>query len=239
MAIKPVLTFLVLSAIGGYGTIAVAQNQDGASASCGPLFSEGQYGPYDFRTDKDKLPIVLGAHFQPFVEALIRGSTARRPGGDISYTLHAIPNHPNALQSMMMLGEKEKTPKPFGSRYTVECWFDRAIRFRPDDHVVRMIFVTFLTRNNRKAEAMQQLESILRNTADNAITHNNVGLLYFDLGEYQNALAQAHKAMELGLNWPDLRQKLTTAGKWQEPAIGKVNEVQVAPAAAASSPQKP
>lgn len=205
-------------------THALAQDEAGP---CGALTNG--YGPYDFRTDKDKLPIVTGAHFLPFVENLVRGNTSSTPGGDIDYTLRAIPNHPNALMSMMRLGEKEKTEKPSGSRYTVECWFDRAIRFRPDDHIVRMIFTTFLTKKNRKSEAMQQLEFILKSAKDNAFTHQNVGLLYFDLGEHPLALAQAHKAIELGLNRPDLRDKLQAIGKWAEPA----------PTEAASAPAKP
>ena len=59
---------------------ALAQDQSANISSCGALFSSGQYGPYDFRTDKQQLPIVLGAHFTPEVEALIRGTTSRTPG---------------------------------------------------------------------------------------------------------------------------------------------------------------
>lgn len=118
---------------------------------------------------------------------------------------------------MMRLAEKEKDPKPYGSRYTVECWFDRAIRFRPDDQVVRMIYTTYLNKHNRKPEAMQQLDIVLNAAKDNAFTYQNVGLLRVDLGEYDKALVQAHKAIELGLNRPDLRQKLQNVGKWVEP----------------------
>ena len=232
------ISLLLLYAM-GQGTAALAQDQAGSNSNCGTLYSQGQYGPFDFRTDKDKLPIVLGAHFQPYVESLIRGNTASRPGGDIDYTLRAIPNHPNALLSMIRLGDKEKTQQPSGSRYTVECWLDRAMRFRPDDQVVRMIFVTFLTQNNRKADAMQQLEIVLGNAKDNAFTHNNIGLLYFDLGEYQKALAQAQKSIELGLNWPALSDKLKAAGKWQEPSAGNSPAEPPEPSAAASAPLKP
>ena len=40
-------------------------------SSCGTLSSVGQYGPYDFRTDRDKVQIVLINHFTPAVEALL------------------------------------------------------------------------------------------------------------------------------------------------------------------------
>lgn len=233
------LALLVLSFAVGLATPAIAQGQAANSSGCGALFNAGQYGPYDFRTDKDKLQIVTSYHFTPVVEALIRGSSNTSPGPDISYTLHAIPNHPNALLAMMRLGEKEQNPKPTGSAYSVECWFDRAIRFRPDDHVVRMIYTQFLTKNKRKPEAMRQLEIVLNSAKNNAFTHQNVGLLYFDLGEYQKSLTQAHKAIALGLNRPDLREKLRAVGQWVAPTPADAEPEVAEPTTAGSTPTKP
>lgn len=184
---------------------------------CGPLYAESQYGPYDYRTDRDKLPIVLGAHFTPEVEALIRGKTSARPGGDIDYTLRAIPNNHRALIAMMRLGEKEKTPQPSGSRYSVQCWFERAITFRPDDAVVRMIYSSFLGKQGRLPEANAQLELATMHAKDNAFTHYNIGLHYFDLKNYDKALAQAHKAIALGFSQTALRDQLHQLGKWSDP----------------------
>lgn len=200
--------------------------------SCGPLTNG--YGPYDYRTDRDKLPIVTGAHFTPEVEMLIRGNTSSTPGGDLDYTLRAIPNHHRALISMMRFGEKEKTPKPSGMRYTVECWFDRAIRFRPDDSIVRMIYSTYLNKNGRVPEASTQLEIATTYAKDSAFTHYNIGLHYFDLKNYDKALVQAHKAMELGFTQTALREKLESAGKWIEPPDTQATPV--AATGAASSP---
>jgi tetratricopeptide (TPR) repeat protein len=193
---------------------AVAQT---AGASCGPLHGEGQYGPFDYRTDRDKLPIVLGAHFTPEVEALIRGKTSARPGTDIDYTLRAIPNNHRALMAMMRLGEKEKTPQPSGSRYSVQCWFERAITFRPDDAVVRMIYSTYLNKQGRLPEANAQLELATVHAKDNAFTHYNIGLHYFDLKNYDKALAQAHQAIALGFGQAELPEQLKRVGKWSEP----------------------
>lgn len=193
---------------------AVAQT---AGASCGPLYAEGQYGPFDYRTDRDKLPIVLGAHFTPEVEALIRGKTSARPGTDIDYTLRAIPNNHRALMAMMRLGEKEKTPQPVGSRYSVQCWFERAITFRPDDAVVRMIYSTYLNKQGRLPEANAQLELATVHAKDNAFTHYNIGLHYFDLKNYDKALAQAHQAIALGFGQTELPEQLKRVGKWSEP----------------------
>lgn len=217
------------------GTAPVFAQSGGAG--CGPLFSEGQYGPYDYRTDRDKLPIVLGAHFTPEVEALIRGKTGTRPGTDIDYTLRAIPNNHRALLAMMRLGEKEKTSQPSGSRYSVQCWFERAITFRPDDAVVRMIYSSYLGKQGRLPEANAQLELATVHAKDNAFTHYNIGLHYFDLKNYDKALAQAHQAIALGFGQTALREQLQRVGKWSEPPPAPATpEAPPAPVATSSAP---
>lgn len=188
--------------------------QSGNSA-CGSL--KNGYGPYDYRTDRDKLPVVEGAHFTEPIEALIRGSQSRHPGGDIDYTLRAIPNNHRALIAMMRLGEREKTPQPSNSRYSIECWFERAILFRPDDGIVRMIYSTYLNRKGRIPDATRQLEIATTYAKDSAFTHYNIGLHYFDLKNYDKALIQAHKAMALGWTKTELRDQLSSVGKWTEP----------------------
>ena len=209
------LLLLLFAALLGIPTLAQAQSAN--SSGCGALFSAGQYGPYDFRTDKDKLPIVLGAHFTPEVESLIRGKSSGTPGGDIDYTLRAIPNYPNALIAMMRLAEKEKKPQPNGSHYTVECWFERALKFRPDDNVARMIYATFLAKDGRTPQALEQLDRVTATAGDNAFTHYNAGLIYFNIKDFDKALSQAHKALALGLPRTELADQLKTAGKWTEP----------------------
>lgn len=185
-------------------------------SACGSLANA--YGPYDYRVDRDKLPLVLGAHFTPEVEALIRGKTSITPGGDIDYTLRAIPNNHRALLAMMRLGEKEKTHQPRGSRYSIECWFERAVRFRPDDTIARMLYSTFLGSKGRIPEASRQLEIATTYAKGNAFTHYNIGLHYFDLKNYDQALVQAHKAIELGFSPTLLHNQLQSVGKWSEPA---------------------
>jgi len=194
-------------------TAALAQSDSGA---CGPLTNS--YGPFDYRTDRDKLPIVLSNHFTAEVEALVRGKTSTTPGGDIDYTLRAIPNNHRALLAMMRLGEKEKTPQPVGSRYTVECWFERAVLFSPDDAIVRMIYSRYLNSKGRIPEATKQLEIAANYAKDSAFTHYNIGLHYFELKNYDKALIEAHKAISLGFTQTALRDQLQRVGKWTEPA---------------------
>lgn len=192
-----------------------AQNPDWP---CGPLVAQGQYGPFDYRTDRDKQAIVVGAHFTPEVEALIRGTTSLRPGGDIDYTLRAIPNNHRALLAMVRLAQRENTAQPSGSRYTITCWFERALLFRPDDAVVRMLYSQYLYSHQEKLQASQQLDMAQGYAKDNGVTHYNLGLHYFDQGLYDKALAQAHTAWSLGWTQTGLREQLSKVGKWREPA---------------------
>lgn len=197
---------------------AFAQN---GPVACGEL--RNGYGPYDARRDLDKLEIVLTAHFTPVVESLTKGATNTTAGGDIDYTLRAIPNHPRALLAMIRLGVKENREKPRGSSYTIECWLDRALRFRPDDIIVRMIYAGYLNDKKRRPEAIQHLEIAKSQAGENPFTYYNIGLIYADLGEYEAALEQAHIAYDLGVQQIGLRERLKAAGKWREPEADKVD----------------
>jgi hypothetical protein len=189
------------------------------------------FGPFDYRPDRDtlmrgdgdhthKLGLVEGAHFTKEVELLIRGrSGGLKPGGDIDYTLRAFPNHHRALISVMRYGEKEANQKPSGLRYVVECYFERAIRFSPDDALVRIIYSTYLTQNKRIPEAVAQLDQATRIAGESVFTQYNIGLAYFDMKIYDRALTQAHRALALGFERVELRQLLEKAGQWKEPAM--------------------
>ena len=208
----------------GWSAPAAAQM---APSQCGPLANA--YGPYDYRTDRDKLFLVESAHFTPAVEALIRGN-AGYLGGDLDYTLRAFPNHHRALISMMRFGDRAKSPRAPNAQYDVECYFVRAITFRPDDSTARMLFATFLNSKSRKAEALKQLDLVQTRAGDNAFTHYNLGLVYFEGGAYDKALVQAHRAQELGFLRPELTDKLKAVNRWVEPASAAA-----APAASAAS----
>lgn len=209
-----------------FSQIALAQLGE---AECGPL--KNGYGPYDYRTSKGQiLNTVEDFHFTPKVEMLLKADTGYL-GADIDYTLRAFPNHHRALMATMRYGEKTKSAKPPNMRYSVECYFDRAIRFRPDDAIPRMIYSMYLAKNGRTPEAIQQLDIAATGAEgkENPFTHFNLGLNYFDLKEYEKSEIQAHKAYDLGFPQTILKDKLKGVNKWTEPAA----EV---PAASASVP---
>jgi len=194
--------------------ILVAGVSTGAAAqACGSLVNA--YGPFDYRTQKQQLAIVEKFHFTPDVESLRHSSTSAL-GSDLDYTLRASPNHHRALNSMANLALRQKTERPRGAEYTVDCYFDRAVRFAPDDGLVLVIYGVYLSRTNRRAEAVRVFEQAKKREADNPNLYYNLGLVYFDLKEYANALENAHRAYELGAVLPGLRNKLQAVGKWQD-----------------------
>ena len=184
-----------------------------AQDACGPIANA--YGPYDYWVNKAELPIVEVNHLTPEVENLIRGKSSSI-GGDLEYTLRAFPNHPRALLAMVKLGVKEKTDKPRGSRYTVACFFDRAIRFRPNDGMVRMIHANYLSGQGRKQEAVKELEVAAESGVMTPNLQYNMGLAYFEVGNFEKSLEFAHQAYRNGFNLPGLKGKLVKAGKWRD-----------------------
>lgn len=182
---------------------------------CGEL--DNAYGPFDYRVAPDyNKRLVERAHFTREVEHLVRPKTGPF-GHDIDYTLRAFPNHPRALKSMMELGLRTKARKPEGAKWPVWCYFDRAIRFRPDDGQVRMVFSIYLYRTGKYKEAVDQLYQAEKLLPESANLHYNMGTILLDLGEFEKSLVHAHKAYALGFQLPGLRNRLKAANKWREP----------------------
>jgi tetratricopeptide (TPR) repeat protein len=186
-----------------------------AASTCGPL--QNQYGPFDYLTQKDRLGVVEQYHFTPQVEALVGGGSSVHVGEDIDYTLRAFPNHHRALLSLVRLGERKHSAQPVGLAYSVECYFERALRFRPRDSIVRMIYARYLFQDGRDPQAKQQLELASAAAGDNPFAHYNIGLLYLEHDNYAQALAHAHKAYAQGFPQTALRDRLQLLGKWKEP----------------------
>jgi tetratricopeptide (TPR) repeat protein len=183
--------------------------------ACGTLANH--FGPYDYRiASREVKSLVEGAHFTPKVESLRGGKNTITAGGDLNYTLRVFPNHPRALMAVIRLAEKEKRPKPYQMDYSALCWLDRAERFTPNDAMVQMIYGMYLVKQGKSSDGATKLGQALQLAGDNANVHYNLGLAYFDLKDYDKALASAHRAYELGFPLPGLRNKLEKAGKWRE-----------------------
>lgn len=193
--------------------LGIAQSAAANEATCGTL--RNAYGPFDYRSaSMRQIQLVEDYHFTPDVEMLKHGKSGLTVGGDLNYTLRAFPNHYRALVAMMNLGLIVKKKRPPGAEWPVECYFDRAIRFRPDDGTVRTIFGVYKLSHGKPTEAIAQFEMAAKLGDDSGNLHYNAGLAYFELGDYDNAVAHAKKAADLGFGLSGLRDKLTKAGKW-------------------------
>jgi tetratricopeptide (TPR) repeat protein len=218
---------------------------ESGEGTCGALANA--FGPFEYRPDHfkaqpgdtashaDKLRIVEINHFNAGVETQLRGMTGH-VGGDLDYTLRAFPNHHRALATLLRLAERSKEQAPGGLPRPLECYFNRASRFAPNDPIVRLLYATFLIRNSRLAEARPQIDYARSLAGNNAFTHYNVGLMYADAGDWDAALAQAHRAAAMGFTRATLKQRLQKAGKWAEPPAAVAAEPVPAAASAASQP---
>jgi Tfp pilus assembly protein PilF len=183
--------------------------------ACGGL--DNSYGPWDYTNAAhraQKIPIVDQYHFNADVENLIQGQSGSIMG-DLDYTLRAVPNHHRALYSVakyQLAGGKTE-----GFR-TADCYFDRAMRFKPDDGMVYLVYGIYLQRRGKAAEAEQNYRRAVELAPDNAEVHYNVGLYYVGLKNYPLAREHAKRAYELGYTLPGLRRKLEQAGEWEEDA---------------------
>lgn len=186
--------------------------------NCGQLTrEENPQGIHDYRRLQggaaNALKNVEKFHFPSYVEALTRGETGAL-GADIGFVLNYFPNHPRALDAMARLAYRDKTPQPRGARFSIDCYFDRAIRFVPDDGRVRMIQGMYLARIGKVEPALAAYKEAERLMPESNNVAYNMGLLYFDVKKYDQSLAYAKKAYEGGLTLPGLKNKLTSAGKW-------------------------
>jgi hypothetical protein len=215
----------------GLGSGALAQTGEQA---CGNPF-RNHFGPFDYRTaPAETRKLVEDYHFTPGIQSLTKpqNTMMRDMAQDVEYTLGVFPNHPRALLVMHRLAMRWKSDPPPGTGRTVECWFDRAVRFRPDDTVVRSLYAQYLGRINRKEDAARQITLAVAQAKDNALSHYNIGLVAMEMGNTELALQQAHRAAALGFPRSELADQLRRANAWVEPPPAAAS----APGASASTP---
>lgn len=188
-----------------------AQGDVADSAICGPLTNA--FGPFDYRTATvDQINIVERHHFTRRVESL-QGGISSTLGGDLAYTLRVFPNHPRALLALLRLALRENSANIAGMVYSVECWFDRAIRFRPDDSYPMVLLGSYLAKLSRTSEAADWLDRGAAIAPEHdANLHYNLGLAYLDAGQMDKATHHARLAYRIGFPLDGLRNRLARAG---------------------------
>ena len=183
---------------------------------CGSL--ENDYGPFDYTNYddyKNKLPVVEQFHFSYNVEALIKG-LSDDIYGDLEYTLFAFPNHHRALVSLSKYEFEVDNAQVLllEKNMSVDCYFQRAIAFKPSDAVVHLIYATYLHKKRYFDKAEIQYNKALALSPSSAEAHYNAGLFFLDSNKLNLAVKHGQKAYELGYPLPGLKNKLIKKGVW-------------------------
>lgn len=193
--------------------ISVSAADFGDCASGGGMVGGG----YDYRSGpRDVLARVEHNHFSAQVEALVKGDSSAYIGADLDFVLRYFPNHHRALAAMTRLAKRDKTSRPKGAGVSMDCYFELALRVAPDDGMVDLLYGMWLLDAGNKGAAQEHLVRAQGSVPrDNANYQYNLGLGWFALGRYDQALDAAHAAYSRGYPLPGLRQKLEKAGRWK------------------------
>jgi tetratricopeptide (TPR) repeat protein len=187
------------------------------SPECGTFdyrYVRNAAGPADYRQASDYLiRLVENAHFTQEVELLVKGKSSTI-GGDIAYTLNALPNHPRALRAAAAYERKLGPVAVKEMGFSTKCWFDRAISFRSNDANARIVIAAEFIRRKQIAEATEHVRVAEKFADRGPLTVYNLGLLNFEIGDYDRALSYAKEAQGMGVDLPGLRQKLEKVGRW-------------------------
>lgn len=187
-----------------------------------PCQGKGQsYGPFDYTNPMHRgehLRLVEGAHFMPRVRSLIEDRRDSAVINDIDYTLRAFPNHHDALYAITrywFLPDSNKRVRNRQIDTPPECYFQRAINFKPDDGTVRMLYGLFLHRLKKYGSALEQYDAAEQLSPESPQLLYNIGLLHFDMKQYEKSLDYAKKAYARQYPLPGLRNKLKKKGFWK------------------------
>jgi tetratricopeptide (TPR) repeat protein len=207
---KPPALILLSIALAGQAMAAATTT----GSDCPAYVQHKPGGDYTDADDREGLGVVEQFHFTPDVEGLVKGASGPL-GGDIGYTLEHFPNHHRALGAMTRLALRDKNRKPNGANFTIDCYFERAIQFRPKDARVRSLFGSYLLALGQADAALDQLEQAAVLEPGNPTAHYNLGLIYLKRKDYDKARASAGKAYGMGFPLPGLKNKLIAAGQWR------------------------
>jgi tetratricopeptide (TPR) repeat protein len=203
---------------------------------------EQGFGPFDYTdptyttpglytkhgsSNESPLRFVEKAHFHPSIEQLqdeyVAKKLKKNLPSNIDYTLRAFPNHHRALYTlinyqMRHITKGQKTdprlPKLAQQMPAAECYFIRAEVFTDSDATVWMLHGLYLHRRGLYSDALEPYSKAVALAPNDAQIRYNLGLLYYDLGRYEDAREEAVKAKAMGYPMPGLIRKLERSGNW-------------------------
>lgn len=170
---------------------------------------------YSTPTLKFKIEDNMLGHTDPAIKRMRAGEYSRNVMADLDYTLMRWPNHLQALRALIDYDLAGGKPYEF---MPAHCYIERARKFAPDDVNVALAQAYYEWKKGDTIGAVASYETALDIDPDSAVAHYNLGLLYFELGQYEKARDQAQAAYSAGYPLSGLRKKLAAAGYWKESA---------------------
>jgi tetratricopeptide (TPR) repeat protein len=190
-----------------------AQVKAATLAPCPQKYEFGDVMDYLDPKFQERIRGIEHNHLNSDVENLVRGQSGSNAGGDLRFIVNSIPNHHRSLAALMRLAIRDGSDSPAGTEpYTVRCWMHRATVFSPQDGTVFLMYGVYLARNGLRREAIAELEQAAKLQPDNSEVNYNLGLIHFDLKNYQTSQMYAQRAYSSGFPLPGLRRKLQAAG---------------------------
>ena len=190
--------------------VSAAPNSRIDNANCGIVSGQlvggvNAYGYLDYINPRDqaKLQKADGAYFKrtdnPDPNAYPR----------VVKPLRITPNHHQALYLMMTYYKGPRRDKNTeGEGYSMECYFKRANFHSPKDATVYMLHGMYYHWKSDWANSEVQYLRGIELQPRNAQIKYNLGLMYFEKGDYDNAAKYARIAYDQGFPMEGLRNKL-------------------------------
>ena len=128
---------------------------------------------------------------------------------NLDFTLRHIPNHARALQ---LLIQYDLGGGPVYNYPPTRCYFDWARTYAPTDPMVMQLGgYYFYKKGDRHLAEKWYLQAVALDPGS-AEAHYNLGLFYFDDGDYKSAAEHAAAAYAAGYPLQGLRNKLARVG---------------------------
>lgn len=129
---------------------------------------------------------------------------------EFSFMLHYFPNHPVALQHIGELSMQMEDPA------RAERYFERALRLYPSEDETYALYGVFLHKTKRYEEAVEAYTKAIALNDKPVEYHYNLGLTYFEMELYNQALTEAQIAYNQGYPLLGLKNMLKDAKVWSE-----------------------
>ena len=149
-------------------------------------------------------------HINPAARRISAGEYSRSVMSDLDWTLTRFPNHPAALELLIRYVLAGGKIYEFSQ---AECYFQWAHEFAPDDDKMLLAEGYFHWRRSNLQRAIRSYESVLEIDPNSAVAHYNLGLVYIELNDYEQALKHAQAAYAQSYPLSGLRDKLKAVGR--------------------------